>query len=212
MLTKSAAEAIAGTLSAPSKMPCYSYGTPAEECITGAKLRAVPNTTCSNCYAFTGFYRTYAKTIKPAQYKRLESITKAQWSEAMVSLIGRTKNEFFRWHDSGDIQSLAHLEKIADVARRLPQVKFWLPTREYGIVAEYRVKHGNFPGNLVVRLSAHKLDSQAPNVGLPTSEVHTTDRPAAGIHECPARYQGNACGDCRACWNPAVKTVSYHQH
>ncbi len=211
-MSKVQAEAIAGTLSAPSKMPCYSYGTPAEECITGAKLRAVAGTTCSKCYAFGSFYKVYAKTIKPAQYKRLESITKVEWADAMVSLIGRTKNEFFRWHDSGDVQSLEHLEKIADVARRLPQVKFWLPTREYSIVAEYRAAHGAFPINLAVRLSAHKLDSQAPNVGLPTSEVHTTNKPTSNVWECPARYQGNACGDCRACWSPAVQTVSYHQH
>ncbi len=85
-MTKVQAEAIAGTLSAPSKMLCYSYGTPAEECITGAKLRAVAGTTCSKCYAFESFYKVYAKTIKPAQYKRLESITKVEWADAMVSL------------------------------------------------------------------------------------------------------------------------------
>jgi len=28
-------------------------------------------------------------------------------------------------------------EKIAEVARRLPDIKFWLPTREYGFVREW---------------------------------------------------------------------------
>jgi hypothetical protein len=31
-------------------------------------------------------------------------------------------------------------------------------------------------------------------------------------HACPARLQGNACGACRACWNPNVKSVDYPLH
>jgi len=29
---------------------------------------------------------------------------------------------------------------------------------------------------------------------------------------CPAPKQGNACGDCRACWDPKVKNVAYGKH
>ena len=35
--------------------------------------------------------------------------------------------------DSGDLQSLEMLEAIAEVARQTPEVKHWLPTKEYGI-------------------------------------------------------------------------------
>lgn len=211
-MNKTQATAIAGTLGKPSKMPGLAYGLPAEECITGSKLVDVKGSTCSNCYALKGFYKLYAKTVKPHQYKHLESISHPLWIEAMVTLISKSKTEFFRWHDSGDLQSVEHLTRIVEIAKALPSVKFWLPTREYAIVKAYQQGFGRFPENLVIRISAHMIDKAAPEMGLPTSQVHSTDKPVLPTFECPARYQGNSCGDCRACWSPKVKSVSYHQH
>lgn len=213
-MTKTEAIAIAGTLSEPSKMPSYSYGLPAAECITGAKLVNVKGSVCEGCYALKGFYSLYAKTILPAQYKRLEAIKDERWVDAMVTLIsGGKKAPFsvFRWHDSGDLQSVEHLTKIAIVADRLPKVKFWLPTREYGIVNAF-LKLRSCPRNLVIRLSAHMVgQSMKFASGMPTSSVFV-DKAPKGAYECPARFQGNACGNCRACWDPGVKEVSYHKH
>lgn len=212
-MTKVEAVAIAGTLSKPSKMPGYSYGLPAEECITGSKLVNVEGSVCHGCYAMKGFYKLYAKTIKPAQYKHLEAIEDPRWVDAMVTLIGKACRDvpYFRWHDSGDLQSVEHLAKIAAICKALPNVHFWLPTREYAIVAEYR-RNAELPTNLVVRLSAHKVDGPHPaTAGLPTSGVHT-DAVPKGCFACPAQKQGNQCGDCRACWNPKVLAVSYHKH
>ena len=45
------AEAITHTLSKPGKMPGFAYSTPAHECKTGTKLRAVAGSVCANCYA-----------------------------------------------------------------------------------------------------------------------------------------------------------------
>jgi len=212
MMIKEAIE-IAGELSKPSKMPGYSYGLPAEECITGSKLVDVEGSVCHGCYALKGFYALYAKTIKPSQYKHLEAINHPLWIEAMVTLIGKrcASEPFFRWHDSGDLQSFDHLGRIVAIAKALPNVHFWLPTREYAIVQRYLDREA-FPSNLVVRVSAHKVDGPHPNLGnLPTSGVHTTQAPA-GCFECPARKQDNKCGDCRACWQPSTVAVSYHVH
>ena len=204
------ARSIAGSLSEPSKLPGHSYGLPARECITGRKLVGVAGSTCANCYAFKGMYRTFAYVINPAQYKRLRSITHPDWVAAMVTLIRASGDTVFRWHDSGDIQSLAHLRRIALVAELLPGVRFWLPTREYAIVRQFCAIDGAFPSNLVVRLSAHMVDGPIPDIcGLPTSGVHTVD--PIGF-ACPARAQGNVCGDCRACWDSNVRHVSYHLH
>jgi hypothetical protein len=214
-MTKKEALSIAGTLSEPSKMPSHSYGIPAEECITGSKLVDVANSICANCYALKGFYKLYGKTIKPSQYKRFESIENPLWTEAMVTLIASTKNKWFRWHDSGDLQSVEHLAKIVDVAKRLPDVLFWLPTREYAIVRDWTSQNGAFPDNLVVRLSAHMKGQTTDHLeayGLPTSRVYTTDTFDGIGTECVARYQQNACGDCRKCWDKSVQTIAYHEH
>ena len=71
------------SLSKPAKMPGYAYGLPAWECKTGAKLVKVPGSVCAGCYALKGNYARYPE-IKKSQYKRLASISKPEWVEAMA--------------------------------------------------------------------------------------------------------------------------------
>ena len=209
MITVTQAQNIAGTLSNPSKMPGKGTSTPATRCITGSKLRNVSGSVCEGCYAMKGFY-TMAN-VKPALEKRFVGVMESEhnpepWINAMVHLIKH--QDYFRWHDSGDLQGAWHLANIVEVAKRTPNVKHWIPTREYRMVKDYLADGGAIPKNLVVRISAHMVNAAAPNIaGLPTSTV-VTNRGAT----CPARFQDNACGDCRRCWNPNIKTVSYHKH
>lgn len=203
---------IAGTLSQPSKMPGYGYGLPARECAVGSKLRDVPGSVCHGCYAMKGNY-TFGN-VQASQYERLDAIQNPAWVDAMVTLISATvdpRDPYFRWHDSGDLQDVAHLHKIAEVARRTPWVRYWLPTREYQIVRDF-MDTAEVPPNLVIRLSAHMIDGKTPDgFGLPVSGVHT-EAPQGGARRCPAPTQGNSCGECRSCWDPKVRSVSYHKH
>ena len=118
-IKKSQAASVCGTLTATSKMPCKSLSLPTESCITGSKMAEMPGSICSSCYANKGFYSMYANTIKPAQFARLDSIDSPHWVDSMVSSIGN--DAFFRWHDSGDIQGLAHLEKIVSICQQTPK-------------------------------------------------------------------------------------------
>lgn len=202
-------ESIVGTLSKPSAMPGHGYGLPAlESCKTGSKLAKIPGTSCSDCYACKGRYVFGA--VLNAQRKRMASIDDPRWVEAMVELIRAKREQYFRWHDAGDLLSLAHLSKICQVAVRLPGTKFWLPTQEHALVAEYRRLHGAFPSNLVVRLSTPKIDGRPVTTDLNTSSVWKA-KPAQG-HMCPKHLQDNQCGSCRACWDSSVKHVSYKHH
>ena len=199
-----------GGLSKPSKMPGYGYGLSAFECSVGSKLRLIKNSTCSMCYALKGRY-TF-KGVKAAHANRLESITNDNWVESMVLLIKHygKKVPYFRWHDSGDIQSLDHLKKIVAVAMATPRVKHWLPTREAGILKAYYKEGRSLPGNLAVRVSATMIDGKPhSNVGL-TSTVHK-DSKAIGF-TCKAPKQSNECKSCRACWNINIQNVSYVAH
>ena len=123
-----------------------------------SKLVNVKGSVCEDCYALKGNYHRFAKTIEPLQYKRLESIKNPLWVDAMVKLIG--DKAYFRWHDSGDLQSVEHLSKIAQIARRLDKTLFWLPTREYDIVKDF-LKTESIPVNLVIRMSAMYKDKPA---------------------------------------------------
>lgn len=202
-------EAIVGGLSKPSKMPGWAYGIPAQACKVGSLLRTVKGSTCSKCYALKGMY--VFPNVRAAQSRRMESLSSPVWILAMTELISRRtkKVPFFRWHDSGDIQNVDHLEKIVQIAKNLPRVSFWLPTREVAIVKEWlRENPSGFPINLVVRISAPMIGRTPEKI---PGTVGSSVEDSSGF-QCPAPTQGNACGDCRACWSPKVENVSYHAH
>ena len=181
-----------------SKMPGLSYSLPAWECKTGSKLRLVKGSVCSACYALKGNYTRY-KAIKAAQYDRLEKIKNSLWVAAMVVQVKRQK--YFRWHDAGDVQDLEHLKKIYSVCKLTPEVKHWMPTREAWIKNHLASK----PDNLVIRFSPPMIGQR--NDSWPNSSM-VVETGAT----CPAPSQGNSCVDCRACWDPLVKVVSYGKH
>lgn len=198
------------TLSKPSKMPCQSWSVPALACKTGSNLAQVEGSVCHGCYALRGFHRM--PNVQTVLSQRLALMSAPNWVPAMIDLIKSTeKSGYFRWFDSGDLQSLKNLKDIVRIAIALPQIKFWLPTKEYGIVSDYFELYGPFPSNLTVRLSAFMVDKNGPNsmaehMGLMTSEVRTSGE------TCPAPNQGNKCLDCRACWDRNVQTVIYKKH
>lgn len=206
-------ENIVGSLSSPSKMPCYSYSIPAIYCKTGSRLRKIKGSTCASCYALKGRY--IFPNVLNAMKKRFNSLANLDiWKNAMIELIklkyysGKKKSfdiKYFRWHDSGDIQSIDHLKAINDIAIALPYIKFWLPTREYAIVQAFIDSKNIKAPNLIIRISAHMIGKSAPNMGLPTSTVD------AGIgQKCLAPKQDNQCLKCRACWK--ADNVDYTKH
>ena len=191
---------ITHTLSNPSKMPGWSYGLPAKECKTGSKLRLVKGSTCYNCYALKGCY--VFPDVKAAQYKRLASLKLDPWTTAMAAQINSKKSKWFRWHDSGDVQSLEHMKKILTVCRLTPDTKHWLPTQE----RDYLPDPKEVPSNLIIRLSGSKVDGPRSTAWKHTSSVVTKNA------SCPAQLQGGKCKTCRACWNKRIKNVSYKKH
>jgi hypothetical protein len=204
-MTKKAAAAIVGGLSKPSKMPGKAMGIPAKECKVGSKLRQVKGSTCADCYALKNMYAF--KSTQDAQYRRLKALEDPRWVEAMVALMAN--EDHFRWHDSGDIQGLEHLDMIVQVCESTPQTAHWLPTRENALVKRYLRTYGGFPSNLNVRLSDPMVDSDshADIAGTTSSGVRTDGR-----HNCPASEQDNACLDCRMCWDKTVGHVNYRKH
>lgn len=208
--TPKQAQAITHGLSTPSKMPCHGYSIPASRCITGSKLRKVANSVCSVCYALKGRY--VFPNVLDAMERRFKSLFNSAWEDAIVFLIGKKeKSGFFRWHDSGDIQGEWHLQKIVNVALRLPMIKFWLPTREISIVSDWIAKGNKVPENLTIRLSAFMLDGQPPlaaanRLGLCVSGASDTN------WNCPSSKQEGKCGDCRNCWDKSVFQVNYKKH
>jgi hypothetical protein len=187
MTIKQSLETVGG-LSAPSKMPCYGYSIPACHCITGSKLWSVPGTVCFNCYARKGRYMF--RNVREALERRFQSLHDPDWTSSMAYLIKERKMEFFRWHDSGDLQGVWHLSQIAQVAALTPDCSHWLPTRETRIVKSY-LDHHTLPDNLTVRISAMAFDKQAPLGFARKHGLTVSGASSNGSHTCPAPDQGN---------------------
>ena len=136
--------------------------------------------------------------------RRLESLKHPRWVEAMTALIHG--EPFFRWHDSGDLQSAWHLKQIFEVCNRTPETSHWLPTQERKFLP---LSGSTIPKNLIIRLSNAKNDTVPGQAWSHWSTV--VSKPRAG-HVCPAPDQGNNCGSCRACWNIDVKEIQYRIH
>ena len=140
--------------------------------------------------------------------KRLNSINNINWVNAMVYIMHNQKQVvntgLFRWHDSGDIQSLDHLNKIIEIAKLTPNIKHWLPTKESNLIQNY--KHA-IPKNLVIRLSGSFIDGNQPKYKN-TSTVVSKKYKAT----CKAYNNFGKCGTCQKCWDSSIKNVSYLNH
>lgn len=211
-----------GLLSAPSKMPGHATSLPAQACHTGALLATINGSVCHVCYALKGNYGF--PSVRAALAERLARITDPSWTDDMVDAIVKTGDTHFRWHDSGDVQSPAHLNKILDVCERTPSVRHWLPTKEPYYLLKVLASR-DAPENLTIRLSMPMMgdNPMAPSgplanawgrimgalelVGVLTSTVDS------GVgHRCPAPAQGGKCGSCRACWDSTIPNTDYHKH
>lgn len=208
-------EKAVGGLSKPSKMPGFGYSLPAKNCITGSKLVKIEGSVCKSCYALKGHY--HYPVVQKAMKRRLNAVNNDfMWEFNMVALLNKKiKKGYFRWHDSGDLQSLKHLNKIVYICKNTPFIQHWLPSREHKIVSEYLKINKKLPPNLCLRMSAHMINTYKDVQKYQNSStVITNYRHAFTTNICPASKKENEskCGDCRNCWNIKIKNINYFKH
>jgi hypothetical protein len=197
------AEKITGGLSWPSKMPCPAIGISAYRCKIGSVLAEKEGTTCSECYSRKGHY--LFPNVQNKLEERYEGLFHPLWVPSLVFLIRWNAGRYFRLFDSGDVQSVNHMKNICTVARNVPDVSMWMPSREAEIV---RACKDDIPPTLTVRLSATMVDGKPPRNWQTTSTVVSDPEKAT----CPAPQQGGKCGECRKCWDRDEKNIAYALH
>lgn len=218
------AEQMVGSLGNPAKMPGHAWGISPKLCLRGAALRPIKGTVCHGCYAYKGNYRyTSVKKAHEVRYSAFAYRLRDEWVHSMALLINRqSKVPYFRIFDSGDLTGTDMLNAWMDVCEQCPDINFWMATRERGILKAVFAER-NAPNNLIIRVSADLVDGDAPKGFAHVSKVCTIVADDEwgklttmnGKHKewrCPAPLQNNKCGDCRACWNKGVATVTYRQH
>lgn len=202
-----------GELSTPSKMPGYAWSLDTILCITGSKLRKDVQSPCHHCYAMRGRY-VMQPTVRAMADRLTGWLDDPDWSLLMAArlLLLQDRSCHFRWFDSGDLQGTSMLVDIFRVARLTPMVSHWLPTQERKMVVDSKhLKPSNtLLPNITIRISSPRLSRTPLNRDFPTSSTGVVS--PEGSYICPARKQGNQCGDCRACWDPKVPHVHYPLH
>lgn len=197
-------------LSNTSKLGCKSISLNAKNCKTGSKLAKKKGSVCFGCYALKGCYQF--PVVQDAMARRMDFFNHKDFIPIMIWLL--SKKDFFRWFDSGDVQSVIMALNILEICKETPKTKHWIPSKEYKIWRE-AIKiwlniHKKLPDNVCLRMSSPNID-QEPLKGFEnTSTVHK-DKKAFGL-ECIAYKQDGKCLDCKACFNKKVKNVSYPLH
>ena len=129
-----------------------------------------------------------------------------------IMVLELANETYFRWFDSGDLQSVSQGLKIVHTAQRTPHVKHWVPTKENALWKRVLDAVGVLPKNLILRISAPMKDQVIKsNWNKHSSSVQTKDASVKG-RVCPAPNQNNTCGDCRACWDKRVTNIVYKEH
>ncbi len=172
------------------------------------------------CYATKGMYRFPAvKSLREKNITDYNSDPK-EWVFEMIKTLKNAK--YFRWFDSGDIQDAEMFDYILKIACSLPLCKFWLPTREIGILTDYFRQGGTLPENLNVRISADFVDQEPTkkqyfkNMAVPsppsTLLIHPLRCTVDALLQWKHDETEGKCGDCRACFDKSIESISYLKH
>lgn len=206
-----------------------------------------PDWICQYCYAGKSNYMH--RTSQYSQTARLIWLTgmvdhlgvdgaAEKMAEALRVHQGNTKRrakagenpKFFRIHDSGDFQLAPNTYLLwCLVAKAMPEVNFWAPTRMWTFPKFNELVRANQPpDNMSIRPSALHFGDIAPDLdGFDHgSSAHSieVDPVKTGKADwiCPAyQHDGHTCAgaggpkgekDCRACWIHVDMSVSYRSH
>lgn len=198
-----------------------SWSLPAGDSCPGAKDAEV----CKGCYAKKGMYRF--PVVKNVRKYNKKDYHKDDWVDRMVAKV--SKFDYFRWFDSGDIETPELATKITAVINRTRNTTHWIPTRSDKIVAIYK----NIYNPLLIDGKCRGFSlSSAPNVALrPSADnigLNNQERPRVnsyvinksdifeakkqGIHVCPVGVNPNqkSCDTCTVCYTD--KKVAYVLH
>lgn len=215
---------------------------PGDELLTLASGQVLTNIVgtcgghCSDC-------KSSCYAIRSAKFHH-KSVIRA-WAQNTVILRNdpeKIKNEigeyckknivkFFRFHTSGELESINQLILYCEICTENPDVNFYIYTKRFDLIEEHFVKnHNQLPENFIINLSEWHENIMkyiySPNentrrffsrLNIFAFDDHTKESVfASNLTHCPAvdRYgheTGVTCAQCRRCMTPNHHTA-VHEH
>lgn len=126
--------------------------------------------------------------------------------------------KYFRFHTSGELESIEQLKTYCDICKDIPDVIFYIYTKAFEILEQYLEKDEEFPNNLVVNLSEWGDNLECVSEYLfGRCNIFIYDdctRNLNGIYHCPAfdkdgHETGVTCAMCRRCMKKRNVTAVY---
>ena len=105
----------------------FNFGIPAFEDANGKRTCPFAGACAKFCYAQKGAY--VWSNVSPAFQFRYLATKSKDFIDDMVAEIKKKKVDILRVHDSGDYYSKEYLAKWMEIARRLPDVRFYSYTK-----------------------------------------------------------------------------------
>lgn len=153
------------------------------------------------CYAGKGFY-VLQRAKYAAQLDLLREDPEAFGAMLRMELAKLPSGAIFRFHTSGDIESLEHVRIIREAITSRPDVKFYLYTRSW-MIPDLRdaIERELFPlPNLHVWASTDATMPAAPDGWRVATIAEDGVKPSGPI--CPEQTgKRKSCTDCGLCWN-----------
>lgn len=222
------AKLVSGVVTAGnSKVHGSTFSVDPTQCKVGSKLAKIKGSTCSKCYAIK-LSRVYPTALKSWSdnlaifntHKKVDTLD--HWAKGIAKQItqhsqrkakkGIDGARYHRWFAAGDLSCIDMLRAIVKVAEQTPDINHWLPTREAGIIRQYKNMLGTIPNNLIIRVSSAMVNASPNKQFKNTSTVHGKTDNKIGAFSCPAYDNEGSCGSCISCWDKKVSNVSYKQH
>lgn len=166
---------------------------------------------CEKCYTKRNNYLWPAVQARmQRRYEIWRDMDPMEWIHKFSLVLNHKKaGDYFRWFDSGDLQSVDMLWQINTIAYLTPWMKHWLPTKEAQMVHDFLREKGGFADNLTLRVSLPMFEDKRPVKYDPRILTASSSKVS---WDCPAHTQGNKCGDCRKCWDKSILHVTYRRH
>lgn len=112
----------------------FNFGIPAYKTADGKVTCPFADSCVKFCYARKGAY--IWSNVKPAFEKRYKLTKQDDFINIMVAEILKKKVDYVRVHDSGDFYSPSYLQKWLDIAKKLPNVRFYAYTNSIKMVKD----------------------------------------------------------------------------
>ena len=112
----------------------FNFSIPAYKSKSGEITCPLAGECVKFCYAQKGFYKLSSKWAE----LKFEATKKESFIDDMIKDIKAKKAEFVRVHDSGDYYSKEYLLKWFEIAKKMPDIKFYSYTNNINMIKKLK--------------------------------------------------------------------------